>query len=172
MTHSEEESLYKSLLGQLRSPEPAGVLAALVSIKHRVIGHDLTKELFVRLGIVDSLVSILNSDVTARNQVWLDVKVEAGIVVGSLAYGMHFFAFCCTARKMRDHSSVPTLTSRDFCQCPNITSHECLLDTRDFTGGKGRMLTDRVQPCHRRRVLHPTSLAISRTLPSYSLVES
>jgi hypothetical protein len=172
MTNSEEESLYKSLLGQLRSPEPAEVLAALVSIKHRVIGHDQTKELFVRLGIVDSLVSILNSNAIAQDQVRQDVKVEAGIVVGSLAYGTHFLAFCCTSRGMEDRSSVFALAASDSCQCPNITSHECLLDARDFTGGKGRMLTDRVQPCYRRRIIHPASLAISRTLSSYSIVES
>ncbi|KAA8894503.1 armadillo-type protein [Sphaerosporella brunnea] len=87
MTRSEEESLYLSLLSQLQSPEPALVRAALVSIKHQVIGHDQTKEVFVRLGIVDALVSILNSELSTRDKVWQDVKVEAGIVVGSLAYG-------------------------------------------------------------------------------------
>ncbi|KAF8540779.1 armadillo-type protein [Trichophaea hybrida] len=86
MTRSEEESLYLSLLSQLQSSEPAAVLNALETIKHRLIGHDQTKELFVRLGIAKSLISILGTD-GYLDKTWLDAKVEAGIVVGSLAYG-------------------------------------------------------------------------------------
>ncbi|KAF8245775.1 ARM repeat-containing protein [Wilcoxina mikolae CBS 423.85] len=86
MTRSEEESLYLSLLSQLQSSEPAVVLNALQTIKHRLIGHDQTKELFVRLGIAESLTSILGTD-GYLDKTWLDAKVEAGIVVGSLAYG-------------------------------------------------------------------------------------
>jgi hypothetical protein len=87
MTRSEEESLYLSLLSQLQSSEPTAVLNALQTIKHRLIGHDQTKELFVRLGIAESLTFILGTD-GYLDKTGLDAKVEAGIVVGSLAYGM------------------------------------------------------------------------------------
>jgi hypothetical protein len=85
MTRSEEESSVLSLLSQLQSPSCAEIHSALQTAKHRLIGHDQTKELYVRLGIAKELASILDS--SARTEDWLRVKVEAGIVVGSLAYG-------------------------------------------------------------------------------------
>ena len=83
-----EESLYVSLLSQLQYPDPGTVSSALRSIKHRLIGHDQTKALFVQLGIAKLLVNILtDDDDSSRPDVWFDVKVEAGIIVGSLTYG-------------------------------------------------------------------------------------
>ena len=79
MTRSEEESLLLSL----QSADPATVLGTLQKLKHRLIGHDQTKELFVRLGIADVLSAILSNDAYGE-----DAKVEASIAIGSLAYGM------------------------------------------------------------------------------------
>ena len=84
-----EESLYLTLLAQLQCADPGTVSSALRSIKHRLIGHDQTKALFVQLGIAKLLVDILADvdDDSSHPGVWLDVKVEAGIIVGSLTYG-------------------------------------------------------------------------------------
>ncbi|KAL7276039.1 hypothetical protein RUND412_000983 [Rhizina undulata] len=66
------------------APDPPSVLVALKRVKHQLIGHDQMKDLFVRLGIVPLLVQILG-DTESRE--WQDIRVEAGFVVGSLAYG-------------------------------------------------------------------------------------
>lgn len=88
MTQSEEESSSLALLAQLAPSSNASVVeVALRTIKHRVIGHDQNKECFVRLGIVEPLVRILGSD-EGINNIWAEARAEAGIVLGSLAYGM------------------------------------------------------------------------------------
>jgi hypothetical protein len=89
MTHSEEESTALALLSQLSvSPfsQPLNTLAALKRLKHELIGHDQKKELFVRLGIVAPLVKILEASGN-RDEIWSCARLEAGIAVGSLAYG-------------------------------------------------------------------------------------
>ncbi|RPB02628.1 ARM repeat-containing protein [Choiromyces venosus 120613-1] len=89
MTHSEEESTALALLSQLSvSPfsQPQNTLSALKRLKHELIGHEQKKELFVRLGIVPPLVRILEGTGNA-DEVWSNARLEAGIAVGSLAYG-------------------------------------------------------------------------------------
>ncbi|KAG0641964.1 armadillo-type protein [Tuber brumale] len=89
MTHSEEESTALALLSQLSvSPfsQPQNTLSALKRLKHELIGHEQKKELFVRLGIVPPLVRILEGTGNA-DDVWSSARLEAGIAVGSLAYG-------------------------------------------------------------------------------------
>ncbi|PUU84005.1 armadillo-type protein [Tuber borchii] len=89
MTHSEEESTALALLSQLSvSPfnQPQNTLSALKRLKHELIGHEQKKELFVRLGIVPPLVRILEGTGSA-DEVWSNARLEAGIAVGSLAYG-------------------------------------------------------------------------------------
>lgn len=93
MTRSEEESSSLALLEQLRgsdeSASPTSILTALRTIKHRLIGHDQNKELFVRLGIIDLLSNVLgHSGDSGQVEIWSEARVEAGIAVGSLAYGM------------------------------------------------------------------------------------
>ena len=90
MTHSEEESTALLLLSQLTvSPfsQPQNTLSALKRLKHELIGHEQKKELFVRLGIVPPLVRILEGSGNA-DEVWSNARLEAGIAVGSLAYGI------------------------------------------------------------------------------------
>jgi acyl CoA:acetate/3-ketoacid CoA transferase len=87
MTRSEEESLFLSLLSQIQSPDPSIARSALQTIKHKLIGHDQTKEIFLGLGIAEALTAILSNP---GDGCWLEAKVEAGIVIGSLAYGMLF----------------------------------------------------------------------------------
>lgn len=89
MTHSEEESTALALLSQLSNlslSQPQGVVASLKRLKHELIGHDQKKDLFVRLGIVPPLVKILEGG-PRMDEAWNDARVEAGIAVGSLAYG-------------------------------------------------------------------------------------
>lgn len=89
MTHSEEESTALALLSQLTvSPfsQPQSTLIALRRLKHELIGHNQKKELFVRLGIVAPLVRILEGAGDA-DEIWESARLEAGIAVGSLAYG-------------------------------------------------------------------------------------
>ncbi|KAI5787229.1 armadillo-type protein [Geopyxis carbonaria] len=88
MTRSAEESLFVSLLSQLsQSSEPEAKLSALRAIKHRLIGHDQNKELFVRLGIAVPLSATLGSHGERLDDAWSEARVEAGVAVGSLAYG-------------------------------------------------------------------------------------
>lgn len=93
MTHSEEESTALALLSQLSNlslSQPQGVVASLKRLKHELIGHDQKKDLFVRLGIVPPLVKILEGG-SRMDESWGDARVEAGIAVGSLAYGRNSF---------------------------------------------------------------------------------
>lgn len=71
----------------MQSTEPESILKALQTIKHRLIGHSQNKELFVRLGIVEPLKKILEQP-AGPDDAWSSARVEAGILVGSLAYGM------------------------------------------------------------------------------------
>ncbi|KAI5841460.1 armadillo-type protein [Morchella snyderi] len=90
MTHSEEESTALALLSQLSNlslSQPQSVVTALKRLKHELIGHDQKKELFVRLGIVPPLVKILEGGARTTDEAWGDARVEAGIAIGSLAYG-------------------------------------------------------------------------------------
>ncbi|KAH0612213.1 uncharacterized protein H6S33_010265 [Morchella sextelata] len=90
MTHSEEESTALALLSQLSNlslSQPQSVVTALKRLKHELIGHDQKKELFVRLGIVPPLVKILEGGTRTTDEAWGDARVEAGIAIGSLAYG-------------------------------------------------------------------------------------
>lgn len=91
MTRSEEESSFLSLLSQLSpAADSTSVLVALTSIKHQLIGHDQNKELFVQLGIAEPLVRILGTD-GELDDAWAQARVEAGIALGSLAYGKKLF---------------------------------------------------------------------------------
>jgi len=87
MTHSEEEAFCLSRMAELQSRDPSVVLQCLHTVKHLLIGHDKTKELFVNHGLVNRLVTFLQQD----GEDWQGVRVEAGICVGSLAYGKPSF---------------------------------------------------------------------------------
>lgn len=79
-----------SQLSNLSLSQPQGVVASLRRLKHELIGHDQKKDLFVRLGIVPPLVKILEGG-PRMDEAWSDARVEAGIAVGSLAYGRDSF---------------------------------------------------------------------------------
>lgn len=91
MTRSEEETNASSLLSRLSNISPASdpgvILSVLRSMKHSMIGHDQNKQLFIRLGVSRTLTEILGYREKNAGDLWSDARVEAGIVVGSLAYG-------------------------------------------------------------------------------------
>lgn len=107
MTHSEEESTALALLSQLSNlslSQPQSVVTALKRLKHELIGHDQKKDLFVRLGIVPPLVKILEGGTRTTDEAWGDARVEAGIAIGSLAYGRNSFSI---SSFLQSHWTVP-----------------------------------------------------------------
>ncbi|TGZ78424.1 ARM repeat-containing protein [Ascodesmis nigricans] len=68
--------------------EPAVARDVLKQIKNNMIGHDMAKELYIELRIFDSLSTILarRGEKGVKNE-WDEARVEAGVVVGSLAFG-------------------------------------------------------------------------------------
>ncbi|CUS15388.1 unnamed protein product [Tuber aestivum] len=137
MTHSEEESTALALLSQLSvSPfsQPQNTLSALKRLKHELIGHEQKKELFVRLGLVPPLVRILEGAGSA-DEVWSNARLEAGIAVGSLAYGgenyiSHLFnsqAFPPLIASLDPSSSPPKLV------LSSLRTLNTILDTSAFS---------------------------------------
>lgn len=91
MTRPEEEAAASALLSRLSnispSSDPGVILSVLRSMKHSMIGHDQNKQLFIRLGVSKPLTEILGYREENAGDLWSEARVEAGIVVGSLAYG-------------------------------------------------------------------------------------
>lgn len=90
MTRTEEETTASILLSQLNLKEqPATILAALTTLKHALIGHDETKESLMQQGISIALVNILsvNESGLCTDEQRQAIRLEASMVVGSLAYG-------------------------------------------------------------------------------------
>lgn len=76
------------LLAQLsETRDPEVLLKTLRTIKHTMIGHDQNKQLYVKLRISEPLTAILGRHRADSGDLWNEARVEAGIVVGSLAYG-------------------------------------------------------------------------------------
>jgi len=84
-----------TLLAQIVSNDEAIQLNGLKLLKNSIIGHPDQKHLFLTIGAVPRLVSILTSNKNER------VRVEAGVVIGSLAYGGEALS--------RELLSLPTL---------------------------------------------------------------
>lgn len=92
MTRPEESALASEFLFRLESITPSSdpgiILSVLRSMKHAMIGHDQNKQLFISLGISRPLTEILGYREENAGDLWSEARVEAGIVIGSLAYGM------------------------------------------------------------------------------------
>lgn len=84
-----------TLLAQIVSNDEAIQLNGLKLLKNSIIGHPDQKHLFLTVGAVPRLVSILTSNKNER------VRVEAGVIIGSLAYGGEALS--------RELLSLPTL---------------------------------------------------------------
>lgn len=86
MTHSEEEAAAIALLSTIQNNcqnAPEEALRSLKRVKHSLIGHDESKQLYVDNNIIQLLVRILELEHVPK-----ELKLEAGVCIGSLAYGM------------------------------------------------------------------------------------
>lgn len=82
------------LLAQLREPLwAAPQVATLRLLKHQIVGHEQTKELWIRQGIVPYLARILcaiGAGIVSKDgaeQGYGETRLQATIIVGSLALG-------------------------------------------------------------------------------------
>lgn len=85
MTHSEEEAAAIGFLNTIQNScqsAPEEALRCLKRVKHSLIGHDESKQLYVDNNIIQLLVRILGLEPVPK-----ELKLEAGVCIGSLAYG-------------------------------------------------------------------------------------
>jgi armadillo repeat-containing protein 8 len=85
MSASDDEVRALAFIQQL-SVTTQDARRVLEDIKNELIGHELQKRLYVRLGLIPPLVDIFEKhvDVAARR--------EASVIIGSMVYGMRVMA--------------------------------------------------------------------------------
>ncbi|KAI5800363.1 armadillo-type protein [Peziza echinospora] len=112
MAISEEGAFATSLLRRLEASYPDSLddcLATLKTIKHSLIGHEQAKQLFIEKGVIPILVRFLQESNTHQG-----LKLEAGICIGSLAYGGESFAI----ELLREGALGPLIAALDIDNSP------------------------------------------------------
>ncbi|KAF8468399.1 armadillo-type protein [Kalaharituber pfeilii] len=105
MAHTEEEAAAVTLINKVQATlqsAPDEALTYLKQIKHSLIGHDQAKKLYVENNIIQLLVKILEVEHGLK-----DLKLEAGICIGSLSYGGEYFA----SRLLQERALEPLIAS-------------------------------------------------------------
>ena len=134
-----------SHLPSLSSPDTR--LAALKALKNELIGHEEKKKLWVRSGVLRPLADVLNSEKGTdgnpsrrhqpRNE-QEEARLQAIIVVGSIAQGQYLTAFACRPCAWRLYlllSWLEATASGRFCIKMGCQSADLLSRTSsEFSG--------------------------------------